>query len=172
MERVYGPDLDTPFIVVTGIHTDIEPNGFAIPQVTECPAYYEPFEMEIFTQGSNSADNLQTVLPIDLPIEPSNVYFVNVRTGDAGADDQPYEQFKIVAVGQNGTALASTDYTTDIDNTTLEDEVSNLGMLVGLSSENTKNLLLVHKADPVYGNDISSENSVAFKSLCYKVDTP
>ncbi len=132
---------------------------------------YEELKMTIFTTGrSSSSDNLQTTLPIEIPNSPFYITFKDVITSDVNSNEQPYEQFKIVALNNNDSVLGQTGYTTDINNATLEEESSDLGSIF-LASD-TDRLVLVHRVDPVYGDIYSDEgNSVTFKSLCYKIET-
>ena len=163
-EQVFGMDPSTVYII-PGAQRTSGADGYVLPQ--QCPAGFESLQMEIFTRGMNTADNLQTVLPITIPDGASSITFKNVQTSDANSDIQPYEQFKIITVDTNANLLAQTRYTTDIDNVTHEDEFSDLGTL---SLSGASEILLVHRADPVYGDNLPDGNSVTFKSLCYKIE--
>jgi len=132
-----------------------------------CPAGFKSLEMNIWTAGKNTSDNLQTVLDIQLPSFSGSITFVNVHTGDTNNHNQPNEQFKIVAVDASDNLISETKYTKDINNTTHKDEFSNLGEM--FVNNKTDRLLLVHRADPMYGDNLSYYNSVTFKGLCYQV---
>lgn len=94
-----------------------------------------------------------------------------MHTFDSYRDEQPYEQFKIVATDSQGTVLTETGYTTDINNAVApEDVYTDLGTLD--ITPDASEILLVHRADPVYGENIQSINSVKFKGLCYKFVAP
>jgi len=164
-EQVFGMDPSTVFII-PGLYRSSLADGYVIPAPT-CPAGFEALQMTIFTSGNNTSDNLQTTLPITLPAGASSITFKNVQTSDKNENIQPNEQFKIITVDEKANLLAETGYTTDINNVTHEDEFSDLGTL---SLSGASKILLVHRADPVYGDNLPDGNSVTFKSLCYKTE--
>ncbi len=162
--QVYG--IDPEYItIIAGQYSSGKADGYVIQPELVCPTGFEALQMTIFTSGTNTSDNLQTTLPITLLNGASNIIFKNVQTSDKQDNIQPNEQFKIVAVDGNNNLLAETGYTTDINNVTHEDEFSDLGTL---SLTGASEILLVHRADPVYGDNLPDGNSVTFRGLCYK----
>ena len=138
------------------------------PEEPQCPSDFTHLDMSIWTAGKNNSNNLQTSLSeIYIPDYPATISFVNVLTGDTNDHQQPHEQFKIVTVDDSGNVLESTNYTKDINNYTQNDELSNLGTI---SLVDASELILVHRADPTYGDNLSYYNSVSFKGLCYKIE--
>ena len=167
MTQVYGMDPSSVYII-PGQYRSSLADGYELP-VLECPTGFESLQMNIFTSGRNTSDNLQTILPITVPIGAASIAFKNVWTSDNKNNIQPNEQFKIVTLDGNANLLSETGYTTDINNVTHEDEFSDLG---SLSLAGASKILLVHRADPVYGENLPDGNSVTFRGLCYNIFTP
>jgi len=164
VEQVTGED---PSTIVMEEKDDNDAGLDAYIEQVECPTGFEILKMEIWTAGKNTSDNLQTVLDIEIPKYADSITFVKVQTGDRNDHNQPHEQFKIISVDANDDLIDETGYTKDINNVTHEDQFSNLGKLA--INNNTDKMLLVHRADPIYGDDLSYYNSVTFKSLCYQI---
>jgi len=151
-------------------HNNIaQDTGYTLPEVIPltCPANFVKLDMSVFTSGSNTSDNLQTQLDISIQFLSSRIIFKNAITSSDDNNNRPYQQFKIVAVTYGGMGMLSTRYTNDIDNSTNNDESTNLGSLE--LNPLIEKLMLVHRADPIYGDNISEENPVTFKGLCYKI---
>ncbi|SFZ97913.1 internalin, putative [hydrothermal vent metagenome] len=167
LEQVTGVNPSTVSIIA-GENVDAGVDSYRTLPTLECPVGFEKLEMTVFTSGSNTSDNLQTILPID--IDPNNIKsitFQKVWTSDKNDNIQPNEQFMIVAVDGQANLLSNTIYTTDINNITHEDEYSDLGTIP--IDSNFTDLLLVHRADPTYGDNLPDGNSVTFRGLCYKL---
>ena len=164
VEQVLG---ENPTTIMIKEKDDNDAGLDAYIEQVECPTGFEILKMEIWTAGKNTFDNLQTVLDIEIPKYADSITFVKVQTGDRNDHNQPHEQFKIISVDANDDLIDETGYTKDINNVTHEDQFSNLGKLA--INNNTDKMLLVHRADPIYGDDLSYYNSVTFKSLCYQI---
>ena len=164
-EQVIGEN-PTTIMIEEKDDNDAKIDGYIVHE--GCPTEFKMLEMEIWTAGKNTSDNLQTVLDIEIPKYAGSITFVKVQTGDSNDHNQPHEQFKIIRVDANDNLIAETGYTKDINNVTHEDQFSDLGKLS--LNKKTDKLLLVHRADSTYGDDLSYYNSVTFKSLCYKIE--
>lgn len=160
--------------VVAGQNNDAGTDSYETIVPGVCPTGFDSYDQEIWSRGNADPvwndTGLQTELPITFPDDTTGIRFVNVHTFEEHDIEQPYEQFKIVAVDNQGHMLDETIYTTDINNPDVPVDVySDLGTLS--VSTNTSKILLVHRADSVYGDNLTFSNSVYFKGLCYRLET-
>jgi len=164
-----GSELSFSVNVVASQNNMAQDTGYTLPDAhpLTCPQSYTPLSMTVFTSGSNVSDNLRTKLNIPFTFRTRAISFRNVITSSDSHVNRPFEQFKIVALDPFGDVHSSTQYTRDINNATNQDEHSNLGSLH--VNPAVTDILLVHRADPEYGDNIARENPVTFRGLCYRL---